>query len=78
VLVEVAPVGGEGGCLDLFGGQPDGLDVLGKGDLAAGVVVPRAVADACFFAVGGAFGGAGSWEARDFLMPALSPENRQA
>ena len=57
MLVEVAQVGGEGGCLDLFGGQPDGLDVLGKGDLAAGVVVPRAVADACFFAVGGAFGG---------------------
>src|SRR3954451_5251694 len=57
VLLEVGPVRGEGGGLDVLGGQPDGLDVLGEGDLAAGVVVPAALADLGFFAVGGAFGG---------------------
>jgi hypothetical protein len=41
----------------VLGGQPSGLDVLGEGDLAAGVVVPGAVANLGFFAVGGAFGG---------------------
>jgi hypothetical protein len=40
VLVQVKPVGGQGGGLDVLGGQPDCLDVLGEGDLAAGVVVP--------------------------------------
>ena len=58
VLVEVGAVGGQGGGLDVLGGQPDGLDVLGEGDLATGVVVPGAVADPGFFAVGGAFCGA--------------------
>jgi hypothetical protein len=58
VLAEVGPVGGQGGCLDLFGGQPHGVGVLGpEGDQAAGVGVPAAVTDACFLAVGGAFGG---------------------
>ena len=57
VLVEVGAVGGQGGGLDLLGGEPHGLDVLGEGDLAAGVVVPGAVADLGLFAVGGAFGG---------------------
>jgi hypothetical protein len=41
----------------VLGGQPDGLDVLGEGDLAAGVVEPGAVADFGFLAVRGAFGG---------------------
>jgi hypothetical protein len=58
VLVEVGPVGGQGRGLDVLGGQPDGLDVGGEGDLAAGVVMPGAVADFGFFAVGGALGGA--------------------
>ena len=48
VLVEVGPVGGEGGGLDVLGGQPHGFDVLGEGDLPAGVVVPGTVADLGF------------------------------
>jgi hypothetical protein len=57
VLVEVGPVRGEGRGLDLLGGQPDGLVVLGEGDLSSGVVVPGTVADLGFLAVSGAFGG---------------------
>ena len=57
MLVEVGPVRGQRGGLDLLGGQPHGLDVLAEGDLAEGVVVPGAFADLGLFAVGGAFGG---------------------
>ena len=71
VLVEVGPVGGQGGGLDLLGGQPDGLDVLGEGDLAAGVVVPGALADFGFLAVGGAFGGAPGGEGAGGALPAF-------
>ena len=71
MLVEVGPVGGQGGGLDLLGGQPDGLDVLGEGDLAAGVVVPGAVADLGFFAVGGAFGGAAGGVGAGGALPAF-------
>ena len=71
VLVEVGPVGGQGGGLDLLGGQPDGLDVLGEGDLAAGVVVPGAVADLGFFPVGGAFGGAAGGVGAGGALPAF-------
>ena len=71
VLVEVGPVGGQGGGLDVLGGQPDGLDVLGEGDLAAGVVVPGAVADFGFLAVGGAFGGAPGGVGAGGALPAF-------
>ena len=71
VLVEVGPVGGQGGGLDVLGGQPDGLDVVGEGDLAAGVVVPGAVADLGFFAVGGAFGGTAGGVGAGGALPAF-------
>ena len=71
VLVEVGPVGGQGGGLDVLGGQPDGLDVLGEGDLAAGVVVPGAVADFGFLAVGGAFGGPAGGVGAGGALPAF-------
>ena len=55
----------------MFGGQPDGLDVLGEGDLAAGVVVPRAVADLGLFAVRGAFGGTARGVCTGGALPAF-------
>ena len=71
VLVQVGPVGRQGGGLDLLGGQPHGLDVLGEGDLAAGVVVPGAVADLGLLAVGGALGGAAGGEGAGGALPAF-------
>ena len=47
MLVEVGPVGGQGGGLDVLRRQPDGFDVGGEGDLAAGVVVPGAFPGLC-------------------------------
>ena len=55
----------------MLGGQPDGLDVLGEGDLAAGVVVPGAVADLGLFAVGGAFGGTAGGVGAGGALPAF-------
>ena len=55
----------------MLGGQPDGLDVLGEGDLAAGVVVPGTVADLGFLAVGGAFGGAAGGVGAGGALPAF-------
>jgi hypothetical protein len=40
----------------MLGGQPDGFDVLGEGDLAARVVVPGALPDFGLLAVGCPFG----------------------
>jgi hypothetical protein len=57
VLVEVGPVGGEGGGLDGLEGSQTVSTYSAKVDLAAGVVVPGVVADFGFLAVGGAFGG---------------------
>ena len=55
----------------MLGGQPDGLDVLGEGDLATGVVVPGAVADLGLFAVGGAFGGSAGGVGAGGALPAF-------
>ena len=71
VLVQVGPVRGQGGGLDLLGGQPHGLDVLGEGDLAAGVVVPGALPDFGLLAVGGAFGGAAGGVGAGGALPAF-------
>jgi hypothetical protein len=71
VFVEVGAVGGHGGRLDVLGGQPDGLDVVGEGDLAAGVVVPGAVPDFGFLAVGGAFSSTPGGVGADGALPSF-------
>ena len=55
----------------MLGGQPHGLDVLGEGDLTAGVVVPGALPHFGFFAVGGALGSASGGVGAGGALPAF-------
>jgi len=71
VLVQVGLVCGEAGGLDVPRGEPDGVEVVAEGDLAAAVVVPGAVADLDLLAVRGALGGSTRAERAGGALPAV-------